>query len=462
MKWYERLFRYPELWVVTVLALVTRLWQLGVPHAIVFDEVYFRQFASDYLSGHFFFDIHPPLVKLIFAGIGTLFHLSAAQVQSGMPGDVILRTLPAFAGAALVPLMYVIIRQLGLGRRIAAFGALLVLADNALLVESRFVLMDSLLLLFGMGALSAYLYLRRMTGAWRWLWVVIVAVLLGMLVSTKWTGLAIAGLIFATWVIDSVVRRAPWQRVVGEGVLALLIMATIYICSFALNFTLLTRSGDGDAFMSERFQATLVGNTHYDPNTHMSLWDKIVELNSEMYTAQSTLEHVTHPYATKWYTWPLEIRGVYYWEGAPLKNGAQGNIYLLGNPAVWWTTTIGVLAALMIWLAKPKLLGARHKQIAFLLTGYALNFIPFAFIDRPMFLYHYFFALLFAILLTCVMLTILFDWQRQKYGRKAVLQTYWLIVAIVILGFLYFLPLSYGWPLSPSDLQLHMWLPSWR
>jgi len=458
----RRLFRYPEIWVLTALALLTRLWQLGVPHALVFDELYFRQFASDYLSGHFFFDIHPPFVKLLFAGIGMLFRLTAAQVQSGTPGDVILRTLPALAGAALVPLMYVIMRQLGLGRRMAAFGALLVLADNALLVESRFVLMDSLLLLFGMGAFSAYLYLRRITGNWRWLWVVVVAVLLGMLVSTKWTGLAIAGLLFATWMIDSVVRRTPWQRIVGEGVLALLIMATIYICSFAVSFALLTHSGDGDAFMSQRFQSTLVGSKYYDPNVHMSLWEKIVELNSEMYTAQSSLEGVTHPYSTKWYSWPFEIRGVYYWEGATLSNGAQGNIYLLGNPAVWWLSTIGMFAALVVWLTKPAWLGRRHKQIAFLLTGYALNFVPFAFIDRPMFLYHYLFALLFAIMLTCVMLSLAFDWQRRRYGRKVVAQTYWLLVAIVVLGFLFFLPLSYGWPMSPSDLQLHMWLPSWR
>lgn len=462
MKWFRSLFRYPELWVLSAFALLTRLWQLDFPRAIVFDEVYFRQFAADYLNGNFFFDIHPPFVKLVFAGIATLFHLSASQVQSGDPGGMILRVLPALAGAALVPLLYVIIRQLGLGRRMAAFGALLVVADNALLVESRFVLMDSLLLLFGMGAFSAYLFLRRLTGRWRWLWVVVVAILLGMLVSTKWTGLAIAGLIFATWMIDSVVHKTRWQTIVGEGLLALVIMATIYISTFAVNFTLLTHSGAGDAFMSEKFQSTLVGSKYYDPNVKMSLWDKIVELNSEMYTAQSTLEHATHPYATKWYTWPFEIRGVYYWEGAPLKDGSQGNIYLLGNPAVWWLSTVGVLAALGIWLTKPLWLGGRHKQVAFLLTGYGLNFVPFAFIDRPMFLYHYLFALLFAIMLTCIMLSQLFDWQRHKYGRKAPVQTYWLLVAVVALGFLYFLPLSYGWPMSPADLQSHMWLPSWR
>lgn len=462
MKWYQRLFLYPEIWVLTALALLTRLWQLDVPRAIVFDEVYFRQFAADYLSGRFFFDIHPPLVKLLFAGIGALFHLQPDQVNAGDPGGFILRIVPALAGALLVPLMYVIIRQLGLGRRVATFGALLVLCDNALLVESRFVLMDSLLLLVGMGALSSYLRLRRTKGNWRWLWVVVTALLLGILVSTKWTGLAITGLIFVAWIIDGVLRKVDWQRLIGEGFLVLCIIAAIYIGSFAVHFALLTHSGDGDAFMSEKFQSTLTGNPHYDKNAKMSLWDKIVELNKEMYTAQNSLDDVTHPYASRWYTWPLEIRTVYYWQGDTLKNGSQGNIYLLGNPVVWWLAAVGIFAALVVWLTKPSWLGKRRKLIAFLLAGYAVNFIPFTFIQRPMFLYHYLFALLFSILATCVMLAIFFDWQRAKYSEKAVKQTYWLLVAVVVLGFLNFIPLSYGWPMTPDDLRLHMWLPTWR
>lgn len=448
--------------MLTVLALVTRFWNVGWPPAVVFDEVYFRTFAADYLNGHYFFDIHPPFVKLLFAGIGTLFHLTPAQVIVGDPGTTILRVLPAVAGAALVPLIYVILRQLRFDRRIAALGVMLVLFDNALLVESRFVLMDSLLLLAGFGAISAYLALRKAKGALRWSWIVVMALLMGVLVSTKWTGLAIAGLLAVTWLVECIRQRWRWPRMAGEALLTAGIVAIIYVGSFALHFALLTHSGDGDAFMSERFQSTLIGNASYNSSAKMSFWDKFIELNSEMYSAQSSLTDTTHPYASKWYSWPFMIRPVYYWEGEALPSGAQGNIYLLGNPLVWWLGTVSVVIALVTWLTQPKLLGRRRHLIAFLLAGYALNFIPFSAIDRPMFLYHYLFALVISILITCILLARLFKWQAKKYDKKAASYTYWILVVAVILIFAYFLPLSYGWPLSPSDLQQHMWLQTWR
>ncbi len=447
--------------MITVAALVSRLVFVWQPPAQVFDEVYFRAFAGHYLDGRYFFDIHPPFVKLLFAGMANLLHISPEQMIGGDSAAVVLRVLPALAGAALVPLVYVILRQFGLGRRVATLGALLVLLDNALLVESRFILMDSILLLLGFGALSCFLALRQSKGAVRWAWTVLLAVLLGLVVSTKWSGLAIGALIGVAWLVDGIKQHVNWQRMVGEAAVVLLTAATIYIGCFMVHFALLPKSGEGDAFMSQKFQSLLTDGPLYNSEARMAFWDKFVELNKEMYTSQNSLLGVEHPYASRWYSWPVEARGVYYWQGETIK-GVQGNIYLLGNPIVWWGSTIGVLVAFLLWLIRPRLLGKRRMLVAFLLAGYAVNFLPFAFIDRPMFLYHYLFALVFAVLLSCVMLGLLFDWQRRKYGEKVVAQTTWGIAIVVLLGFLWFVPISYGFPLSPADLQQRMWLPTWR
>lgn len=50
-----------------------RLYKIAEPHQVVFDEVHFGGFASHYLKGTYFFDVHPPLGKLIIAGIGHVY-----------------------------------------------------------------------------------------------------------------------------------------------------------------------------------------------------------------------------------------------------------------------------------------------------------------------------------------------------------------------------------------------------
>lgn len=462
MKWYHRVLRYPEVWVLTVLALLTRLWQLGWPHSIVFDEVYFREFPSNYLSGEYFFDVHPPFIKLVFAGIAALFRLTPDQTVAGDPGSLILRFLPALAGAALVPLVYVILRQLHLNRYIASFGAMLILFDNALLVESRFVLMDSLLLLAGFGAFSAYLVMRRTSNVTRWVWLGVVAILLGIVVSTKWSGLAMVGVVALFWLVDGVRHHIKWHRLIAEALAVIVIIGAVYVGSFVVHFALLDKSGEGDAFMTERFQSTLLGNPYYRVETSMSIWDKIIELNQEMYFAQNSLNSTVHPYSSKWYGWPLMSDPVYYWQGQILTNGSQGHIYLLGNPIVWVLGALLTFMALVFWLVVPQSLGRYRHVIGVLLLGYGLNFIPFAFIDRPMFLYHYLFALVFSILIASTMLALFFDWQTKQYGQKVALQTLFALGAVVLVAFLYFSPLSYGWPLATNELNQRMLLPTWR
>lgn len=462
MKWSKRLLKYPEIWLLSIIALATRLFQVHLPSTVVFDETYFRAFAGNYLNGHYFFDIHPPFVKLLFAGVANLFGINADQLIGDDPAAVMLRVIPAIAGAALVPLVYVIVRQFGLGRRVATIGAALILFDNALLVESRFILMDSILLLTGLGALSAYLAMRRAKSLARWAWLVVAALLMAVLVSTKWSGLAVAGLIGLLWLVDGVRQRIDWKRLVGEFTAVVTVIAVVYVSLFMVHFSLLPKSGEGDAFMSPKFQSLLKDGPVYDENARMAFWDKFVELNEEMYTAQSSLNDVTHPYASQWYSWPVQLRGVYYWQGPATPGGYQGHIYLIGNPVVWWGTALAVVVALLVWVIRPRLLGKRQLLLAFLLVGYAVNFVPFAFIDRPMFLYHYLFALIFSIVIACVLLAQLFDWQRKKYGKNAVTQTTALILIAIVIGFLYFLPISYGFPLSQADLMQRMLLPTWR
>jgi dolichyl-phosphate-mannose-protein mannosyltransferase len=452
---------HPELIALIIAALATRLWSLFTPNAVVFDEVYFKAFAAHYADHNYYFDIHPPLGKLLLAGFAHLLGLSSdTMLNTTVLG---LRLLPAAAGIMLVPLVWGILRRLGANRPFAFLGAFLILADNALLVESRFILMDSMLLLFGLSAIYFYLIARSAKSHLSWLWLTLATASAGAAASIKWTGMSALAIIGLVWLWDQHGRRALWLRRAGELALIAAIPCLVYLGSFWLHFKLLPHSGDGDAFMTTQFQSTLVGNNLYDPSVHLSFFEKFDQLNHEMYQANQTLT-ATHPYGSHWYSWPLELRPIYYWQGDQLADGHQGNIYLLGNPIIWWGVWVAIITGLLYAaLMRHRLRPGTTAALAILSSAYLLNFLPFVAVTRVMFLYHYFFSFIFSLMFAVMLWN---DIATSKSGHQLTTKNHKQIFAITLIlvavGFLYFAPITYGTPLTPTGLKAHMWLPSWR
>ena len=94
---------------------------------------------------------------------------------------------------------------------------------------------------------------------------------------------------------------------------------------------------------------------------------------------------------------------------------------------------------------------SRMSQM-FLGTGYIVNLLPFIFIGRVMFLYHYLTALVFAIIITAVIIA-------ANPKPRPVL--FGLLIAGTVAGFIAIFPVTYGtithsaWPASI------FWLKSW-
>ena len=80
--------------VVTALALAVRLHKIPEPDAVVFDEMHHGRFALHYLRGQFFFDIHPPLGKLLFALAGHWTGLAQVCMRPCMHAGGPLREQP--------------------------------------------------------------------------------------------------------------------------------------------------------------------------------------------------------------------------------------------------------------------------------------------------------------------------------------------------------------------------------
>jgi dolichyl-phosphate-mannose-protein mannosyltransferase len=460
--------RYPELFLLTAAAILTRCWSLFTPAAVVFDEVYFKVYAGDYLTGSYYFDPHPPLGKLLLGAWAWITHQDPS-VLTGVGPAVVLRVIPAIAGALIIPVFYLFLRQLGASRRVSTLGATLLLLDNALLAESRFILIDSMLILFGLAAVTCFLAARHRTGRLRFALITASALLAGLAASTKWTGLAALGLIGFIWLTDQLRRphHVSWRARIREVLTLFLVPLLTYLAVFWIHFGLLHNSGQGDAFMSTRFQSTLIGNANYDPSVHMSFWDKFIDLNRAMNASEEGLKTATHPYGSKWTSWPLMIRSVYYWQGDTAPNGTQGNIYLLGNPVVWWGILVFILAGTIASSAAMRRLRPYRFALGFLAVGYAMNYLPFSRIVRVMFLYHYLFAFIYSLAFAVIMLGALADWMDDtpKFWQFSTVTSRNLYVGVLltaVIGFIYFAPLSYGIPLTPGELAAHMWLPTWR
>jgi dolichyl-phosphate-mannose--protein O-mannosyl transferase len=119
------------------------------------------------------------------------------------------------------------------------------------------------------------------------------------------------------------------------------------------------------------------------------------------------------------------------------------------------------------WLRSPELFARHRASLALLGVAWVVNYLPFATIQRPLFLYHYFFALMFCIAAVSIGLGLLAGWMTDgenvwqfPSGRSAAL--YWGILAAAVAGFLFFAPISYGLPLSDGGLAARVWLDSWR
>ena len=218
-----------------------------------------------------------------------------------------------------------------------------------------------------------------------------------------------------------------------------LIPLVLYFSVFVIHFSLLTKPGSGDAFMKPTF--------HQD-----NVITKFFQLNTEMYRSNQRLT-ATHPYSSQWYSWPFMSRPIFYWVSE------NSRIYLLGNPIIWWGSSMAVLLSLMYII--------RHRIIKILLAGYFLNLLPFIGIKRIMFLYHYLTGLVFAILILVYLIENIQPFDKH-FGRELSaerLRARKIFIGLAVasaVAFIYFAPLTYGLPLSPKAYDARIWLPSWK
>lgn len=357
-RWHELAF----LAVLTALSLGLRVHDLAQPTDLVFDEVYFVEQGRNYLQGKDFMDPHPPIAKLTI-GLGIKLF---GDTPTGW------RLMNAFVGTALVPLMYLLARVLFRRRVAAGFAAFFVAFDGLCLVDSRIAVIDIHYVTWGVAGYVSTLYMVRKQEFERTWRLLLTGALMGLSVGAKlyipfFSFLLVLGTIgitaygFAKQRGVTPLRYALWPVIV-VGATA----SVVYVLSYTPHF--------------------LWGWWHSPLDLVKYIIFKVPEY-------QAAVKDATHPYSSKWWTWPLLLRPVwYYWKDPGPSPGMVVGIWGSGNPPVWWAA----LPALI--LCTYYAVRERRLALVFVVAGWVIHLAPWVGIGRTLFLYHYLPSLLFAFL----------------------------------------------------------------
>lgn len=510
MRGKERVVGWVGPLAVAALALALRLWHLGRPNLLVFDETYYAKDAYSLLQHGFVQDFVEDANDRIVAG-------DLANLTTGEPayiahpdggkwlialGEQIFgmdsfgwRVSAAVVGALTVLVLARLVRRLTGSTWVGVLAGLLLCLDGMHFVMSRTALLDVFLTFWVVCGVACLVADRDATrrrldaGVDRLRplrpWQLAAGVSFGMAVGTKWSGLyalAAFGLCLVVWEVLARRRHAldhgrPFGLVVAARVLALTAApAFVAIVGVAFVVYLLTwtgfllhhdlyaqRYGSGEpawgAYVTEPTGGPFGGLV----DGLRSLWHFHVML-FDFHTGDYLADQ-THPYSSNPVGWLVLERPVAFDAqndlpaegcGAAADSSCMREIIALGNPAVWWVGAVAVVAAVVAWAR------TRDGRWAVPVLGVASGWLPwFSSTDRPIFSFYAVVVVPFTIVAICLVVDAFRRHATTTRSRSALGVVVGLYVVADVALFAYFHPV-YTDALIPYDAWYdRMWFGRW-
>ncbi len=419
----------------------------------MFDEVYHGRTAYEFLHGLPAYETTHPHFGKILISLGVLLF---GMTPFGW------RFVPVMFGIAIIPLMYFFARKLFKEPFIAAATTALLVFDCMHYNLSRIATIDIFAAFF---ILMMYYYMFRYfqkDSAYRcgllaghnitsvisssssdksasagsfcalsdkfpptevYTPLALSGISMAFAIATKWTGVY-AGAGLAVLFIWYTLTHFPKKQTLRLFLFCCLFFVAIPLVIYTLCFI------------------PVVGYTQYD-----NLIDKTIQGTLSMFDYHYNLE-AEHYYSSPFYEWPV------IW--MPLLDANDivsadkvSSVSCMGNPLIWWAGIPCVLYVLFSWIFK------KDKKAGFLVIAYLAQYVPWMPIKRITFIYHYFPAILFVILMMGY--TMADIRKRFLWGKKAI--TIYLVTAVIC--FFLFFPVVSGLPV-PQEYGLRLrWLKEW-
>lgn len=402
-----------------------------------FDEIYHARTALEHLEGVYPYETsHPPLGKLI---------LSIGIAVFGM-NPFGWRVMGTLFGVLMVPILYIFLKNLFGKTPVAACGAALFAFDFMHLTQTRIATIDTYGVFF---ILCAYFFLYRYLvlpagtpfkkGA---LPLFLAGLSFGLGAASKWIVLYAGAGLALLYFVGLVCKLRDWPK--GEGAVQLgpWLAKTLLFC--VLCFVLIP----GAIYVASYLPyAAARGGI-----TLQNLMTTVVDNQIFMFTYHEGV-HDVHPYSSRWYQWIVDGRPIlYYLDNAQTATtGLKAAFGCFNNPVVAWA---GLLA---LGSTAVELFRRRSARALFVVVGYLSQLLPWVFIGRTTFAYHYFPSTLFLVLALSFVLNELVEAQPEGWKIPA----YTLTGGTVALYALFY-PVLVGLPVPEwYSTNFLRWLPSW-
>lgn len=420
-------------------------------NSMYFDEIYHGRTAYEFLHGLTAYETtHPPLGKILISLGVALFGMTPF-------GWRITGTL---FGILMVPMIYLFGKRLTGNTPAAVLTCTLFAFDFMHFTQTRIATIDVyvtffvLLMYFFM-----YCYCQKSfydtTLSKTLLPLGACGVCMGLGIACKWTGIY-AGAGLAVLFFAALYRRYGEYRYAKadpEGISSG--MAHSHIIQTFFPHTVKTLCFCIFFFAGIPALIYLLSYLPFVGYADEGLFTRMLHNQTAMYRYHSTL-NATHPYSSVWYEWPIIKRPVWYYSsivtGAYGEGGIREGISAFGNPFVWWP---GIPAFFhMLYLRTKK----KDRTAAFLTIGYLAQYLPWFFVTRITFIYHYFPSVVFVVLMLAYSILQL----RKKLSAQGFLALTALYGTAAFLLFLLFYPVLSGQPVDASFTDRWLrWFSSW-
>lgn len=402
-----------------------------------FDEIYHARTGYEFVNGYKVYEwTHPPLGKVLIAVGIKLFGMNPFG----------WRVVGNLFGIFMVPVFYIMAKRMFKKTWISFLGTVLFTFDFMHFAQTRISTIDVYVTFFIM-LMYLFMYRYFQTSFYdtplkkTFLPLALAGVTFGLGAASKWTAFyACAGIALIYFGVLAVRYNEYYniRKITGEKlpfrecfiksclfcvIVFIIIPCIIYLLSYIPY--LKTEGADGI-------------KTIIDNQRDIFIYHSKTVVQSE------------HPFASRWYTWPIMKRPIWYYSGEISENIKEG-ISSFGNPAVWWTGAVAVLYNMYLAFVN------RDRKAAYLLVAYFSCLLPWIPVARTTYIYHYFPCVPFATL----MIANGADSIAKKFPRSAFAALTVVAISAVML-FIMFYPVLSGQGVSPEFVHKFLaWFETW-